>query len=89
MSNALHHSVTRYRELPRVITPASAYASAYSLDPDQKKPLLEPVPRQDWDYALAERIGIMEDSGILSNRASALATADTVSNYGHRPAVGL
>ena len=50
--------------------------------------MLEPVPsRADWDYALTERIGIMEDSGILSNRASALALADTIKNHGHRPEV--
>ena len=87
MSNALPDDVTRYMGVQRVAAPASASASAF-LSPARNETMLEPVPsRADWDYALTERIGIMEDSGILSNRASALALADTIKNHGHRPEV--
>ena len=89
MSNALPVDVTRYMGVQRVAASASASASASAfLSPARKETMLEPVPsRADWDYALTERIGIMEDSGILSNRASALALADTIKNHGHRPEV--
>lgn len=45
-----------------------------------------PTPAE-WDYLLAERIGIMHDSGMTLDRARALALGDTLRNHGSRPQV--
>lgn len=93
MSNLLPPSATfatRGILLPPVAGPASASAFVLnSFNPDQKKPLLEPVlSRAAWDFLLLERVCIMEESGILPQRAFALAQADTTSIHGHRPEGG-
>ena len=66
---------------------APAYAYAYACT--RKEPLsrLEPVPltREDWDFLLQERIGIMHESGMTLARAQALALADTHRTHGDRP----
>jgi hypothetical protein len=41
---------------------------------------------QDWDYLLAERIGIMHaDPSLTEARAKALALGDTIRTHGPRP----
>lgn len=54
--------------------------------------MLEPVPHPtaaDWDYLLAERTGIIHESGCTEARAHALALGDTVRTHGPRPQEGL
>lgn len=46
-----------------------------------------PTPAE-WDYLLAERIGIMHESGMTLDRARALALGDTVRTHGPKPGAG-
>jgi len=57
-------------------------------------PMLEPQPsspghtaldQASWDYLLAERTGIIHESGCTEARAKALALGDTVRTHGPRP----
>lgn len=43
------------------------------------------LAQADWDYLLAERTGIMHDSGMTEARAHALALGDTIKTHGPRP----
>jgi len=85
MSNALPADVTRYSHVQRVAAPASA--SAFVSTPKEPVPGAEPqcLSQQDWDYLLAERTGIIHESGCTEARAHALALGDTVRTHGPRP----
>lgn len=91
MSNALPTGVTRYIEAQRVSAPASASASEnqpITVLMGSESNLHAPPTPAEWDYLLAERIGIMHESGMTLDRARALALGDTVRTHGPNPGAG-
>lgn len=88
----LRNTPQQLRNISRLhdTAPASASASALTKGECNVETYTPPTPTlttEDWDYLLAERTGIMHDSGMTEARARSLALGDTIQAHGSRPQV--